>query len=420
MRKYSIATDIILESKSNKNLHLEHLEDYPLNEGFVGIDKVVSFLSAILNLLKGDSSLNVDITVKYDGAPAIFCGVDPSDNKFFVGTKSVFSKNSKLVKSKSDITLNGYSSGLSEKLQVAFEELSKLGIKNVLQGDMMYTKSDLSIKTIGGISYVTFQPNTIMYAVPKNSDLGKKIINSKMGIVFHTTYSGNSLEEMSANFGANVSTLKKVSSVWFDDAYYKDITGTLFSQKDSSDLFKKIKNLESSGKLIGKKTMTDIFQIQDQLTSSEIGAGIKTFFNQKIRIGVLPDGNLKSVNEYFQHFEKHFEEKIISKVRTEKSKGQKRERKQSILKLMQRNISGMIQLFKFMSLTIEIKNILIRKLEKISNKGMETFVIDEKGLRITRPEGFVAIDRISGGAVKFVDRLEFSRLNFTVDKNWSK
>lgn len=420
MREYSITTDIILESKSNKNLHLEHLEDYPLNDGYKGITKTVSFLNSVFDLLKGNSELNVDVTVKYDGAPAIFCGTDPSDGKFFVGTKSVFSKSSKLVKSLSDISKYGYPAGLADKLKVAFTELSKIGIKNVLQGDMMFTSSDIQKKKINGIPHIMFQPNTIIYAVPEKSELGKKIMSSKIGIVFHTTYSGDSLETMEASFGANVSQLKKVSSVWFDDAYYKDVTGFLFSGSETDEVSKKIKELERLGNSIGKKSMSNIFEIQNQFKSNEMGAGIKTFFNSKIRSGSLPEANLKSLKEYFSHFENHFRNKIISKLKTDKAKAQKLERMNSLLTLMKRETSALVKLLKFMKLTIQIKNMLIRKLEKNSSKGLGTFVIDNKGFRVTTPEGFVAIDRTSGGAVKFVDRLEFSRLNFTVDKNWSK
>ena len=210
------------------------------------------------------------MTVKYDGAPAIFCGTDPSDGKFFVGTKSVFSKSSKLVKSLSDISKYGYPAGLADKLKVAFTELSKIGIKNVLQGDMMFTSSDIQKKKINGIPHIMFQPNTIIYAVPENSQLGKKILSSKIGIVFHTTYSGDSLESMQASFGANVSQLKKVSSVWFDDAYYKDVTGFLFSSSESGEISKKNKELQGLGTSIGKSSMENIFQIQSQFKSNEM------------------------------------------------------------------------------------------------------------------------------------------------------
>ena len=419
IKKY-LKEDVLVEAKVNKNLHLEHLEDNPLNFGYTGITKTIDFLNATIGLLSGSANKSVDVTVKYDGAPAIFCGTDPEDGKFFVGTKSVFSKTSKLIKQESDLDKYGFSGQLKDKLSIALKELSKLGIEGVLQGDMMFTSDDIATKKINGESYITFQPNTIMYAVPSNSDLASKMLSSKIGIIFHTTYSGDKLEDMKASFGANVSKLNKVSSVWVDDAFYKDVTGSLFSAKETSDLEKKIAKLQRVGNGISKKSMNNILSVHDELKTSELGAGLKTYFNSNVRRGVLPKSGVTGVNNFLTHFGNHFEDKVIKKVKQEKTKNQKRERKQQLLNLLIKEKVALANLLEFMLLTIELKNSVIRKLETGVNSKMETFVVDSKGIRVTKPEGFVAIDKLSGGAVKFVDRLEFSQLNFTVDKNWSK
>ncbi len=419
IRKY-LKEDVLVEAKVNKNLHLEHLEDNPLNFGYTGISKTIDFLNATIGLLSGSANKSVDVTVKYDGAPAIFCGTDPEDGKFFVGTKSVFSKNAKLVKQESDLDEYGFSGQLKDKLSIALKELPKLGIKGVLQGDMMFTSDDITTKKINGESYITFQPNTIMYAVPSNSDLASKMLNSKIGIIFHTTYSGDKLEDMKASFGANVSKLNKVSSVWVDDAFYKDVTGSLFSAKETSDLEKNIAKLQRVGNAISKKSMNNILSVHDELKTSELGAGLKTYFNSNVRRGVLPKSGVTGVNNFLTHFGNHFDNKVIAKVKQEKTKNQKRERKQQLLNLLIKEKVALSNLLEFMLLTIDLKNSVIRKLETGVNSKMETFVVDNKGIRVTKPEGFVAIDKLSGGAVKFVDRLEFSQLNFTVDKNWSK
>ena len=412
--------DVLVEAKVNKNLHLEHLEDNPLNFGYTGISKTIDFLNATIGLLSGSANKSVDVTVKYDGAPAIFCGTDPEDGKFFVGTKSVFSKNAKLVKQESDLDKYGFSGQLKDKLSIALKELSKLGIKGVLQGDMMFTSGDISNKKINGEAYITFQPNTIIYAVPSNSNLASRMLKSKIGIIFHTTYSGDKLEDMKASFGANVSKLNKVNSVWVDDAFYKDVTGSLFSLKETSELQKKIAKLQRVGSAISKKSMNNILSVHDELKTSELGAGLKTYFNSNVRRGVLPKSGVTGVNNFLTHFGNHFEDKVIAKVKQEKTKNQKRERKQQLINLLIKEKVALANLLEFMLLTIELKNSVIRKLETGVNSKMETFVVDSKGIRVTKPEGFVAIDKLSGGAVKFVDRLEFSQLNFTVDKSWSK
>ena len=419
IRKY-LKEDVLVEAKVNKNLHLEHLEDNPLNFGYTGISKTIDFLNATIGLLSGSANKSVDVTVKYDGAPAIFCGTDPEDGKFFVGTKSVFSKNAKLVKQESDLDKYGFSGQLKDKLSIALKELSKLGIEGVLQGDMMFTSDDITTKKINGEPYITFQPNTIMYAVPSNSDLASKMLKSKIGVIFHTTYSGDKLEDMKASFGANVSKLNKVSSVWVDDAFYKDVTGSLFSSKETSDLEKKIAKLQRVGNGISKKSMNNILSVHDELKTSELGAGLKTYFNSNVRRGILPKSGVTGVNNFLTHFGNHFEDKVIAKVKQEKTKNQKRERKQQLINLLIKEKVALANLLEFMLLTIELKNSVIRKLETGVNSKMETFVVDNKGIRVTKPEGFVAIDKLSGGAVKFVDRLEFSQLNFNVDKNWSK
>jgi len=419
IKKY-LKESVLVEAKVNKNLHLEHLEDNPLNFGYTGISKTIDFLNATIGLLSGSANKSVDVTVKYDGAPAIFCGTDPEDGKFFVGTKSVFSKNAKLVKQESDLDKYGFSGQLKDKLSIALKELSKLGIEGVLQGDMMFTSDDISNKKINGESYITFQPNTIMYAVPSNSDLASRMLKSKIGIIFHTTYSGDKLEDMKASFGANVSKLNKVSSVWVDDAFYKDVTGSLFSAKETSDLEKKIAKLQRVGNAISKKSMNNILSVHDELKTSELGSGLKTYFNSNVRRGILPKSGVAGVNDFLTHFGNHFEDKVIAKVKQEKTKNQKRERKQQLLNLLIKEKVALANLLEFMLLTIDLKNSVIRKLETGVNSKMETFVVDSNGIRVTKPEGFVAIDKLSGGAVKFVDRLEFSQLNFTVDKNWSK
>ena len=154
----------LTESKAGKNLHLEHLEDEIINFGIGGGRGAINFLQELRDMLSGSSSNSVNMTVKWDGAPAIFCGIDPSDNKFFVAKKSVFNINPKLYKTNAEID-GDLSGALNSKFKVALAELSKLGIKNVLQGDLMFT-DDISTETIDDKKYFTFQPNTIVYATP--------------------------------------------------------------------------------------------------------------------------------------------------------------------------------------------------------------------------------------------------------------
>lgn len=226
--------DMLTEDKAGKNLHLEHLEDEIINFGVDGGRAAINFLRSLRDMLAGANRSSVNMTVKWDGAPAIFCGIDPDDGKFFVAKKSVFNINPKLYKTEQEIE-DDLSGALNEKFKVALSELSKLGIKGVLQGDLMFT-DDIESTTIDRINYYTFQPNTIVYAVPVKSELGKSMNEAKIGVVFHTTYTGKSLPDMKASFGADISKLTKTSSVWMDDATYKDVSGKLHSQRKKLNL----------------------------------------------------------------------------------------------------------------------------------------------------------------------------------------
>ena len=212
----------LTEDKGGKNLHLEHLEDEIINYGVDGGRAALNFLRSLRDMLAGAIRSSVNMTVKWDGAPAIFAGIDPEDGKFFVAKKSVFNVSPKLYKTDAEIDAD-LSGALNSKFKIALAEFSKLGIAGVLQGDLMFT-DDVESDTIDGVTYHTFQPNTIVYAVPTDSDLGKTIKKAKIGVVWHTTYTGDALQDMKASFGVNISSLNKPSSVWMDDATYKAVS----------------------------------------------------------------------------------------------------------------------------------------------------------------------------------------------------
>ena len=219
----NLAEQILYEDKGGKNLHLEHIEDEILNYGITGGRASINFIQSLRDMFAGASRSSINMTVKWDGAPAIFAGIDPEDGKFFVGKKSVFNVEPQLYKTNADI--DKYTSGdLNAKFKVALQEFPKLGIKGVLQGDLMFT-DDVESQTIDGVKYFTFQPNTIVYAAAQDSELGQQIKSARIGVVWHTTYTGNELQSMKASFGADISKLKRVRTVWVDDASYRDVSG---------------------------------------------------------------------------------------------------------------------------------------------------------------------------------------------------
>ena len=392
-----------------KNLHLEHLEDEVLNNGVGGTRAAISFLQSLRDMLAGNAKSSVNVTVKWDGAPAVFAGINPENGQFFVGTKGVFNKNAKINYSHEDIDRNHSAIGLNQKLKVALTELSKLGIKEVLQGDMLFTQDDLEEKRIEGKQYVTFQPNTILYAVPKES--ASQILSSKMGIVFHTTYSGKTMEDMSASFSVNLRGLSKSSGVWFSDASYKDTSGTInFNQAETRE----INGVLSQA---GKTFHTLDSLVLNIVNDSGYNELIKTFNNTKVRAGE----KITNTRQHTRGLIAYVYDKLkadVDRVKRPETKKLKQQTMDDKMKFFRSKSSQLVKIFDMQNLLVTAKDLIIRKLEK-SKGAMDTFVRTDKGYRVTQPEGFVAIDHL-GKAVKLVDRMEFAHQNFTAAKNWTK
>ena len=405
-----------LTEDATKNLHLEHLEDLVFLYGIDGMRSGINFLRSIRDMLSGKSTKKVDLHVKWDGAPAVFAGTDPEDGKFFVGTKGVFAKNAKLVKSNADLKKYGYSGGLADKLKIALKELPKLGINGVIQGDMMFTKSDLSDETIDGISYVTFQPNTIVYAIPSNSDLAKRITSAKIGVVWHTTYTGDTLPDMSASIGVNIAGMKTPKSVWYDDAYYHDLSGkVLFTPKEIKALDKNLSKAGKSFRKVNSRTLKEFLDMQDKLPSYAAGSSFKTYSNTKVRAGEAISNPRKHATEYLKYFDEWWNTHIAS-MKTEKSKTAKELVKKEHLKVYRNAKNTLIAMVEYQASVVAAKNDIVDKLGSGASQ-YNTFIKTNTGYKITGDEGFVAVDK-DGTTVKLVDRLEFSYQNFTAIKNW--
>ena len=410
-------TEVITESKAGKNLHLEHIEDEIINFGVDGGRAAINFLRSLRDMLSGSSRSSVSMTVKWDGAPAIFTGIDPSDGQFFVAKKSVFNINPKLYKTDAEIDAD-LSGDLNSKFKIALAEFPKLGIKNVLQGDLMYT-DDIETETIDGVKYYTFQPNTIVYAVPVDSDLGKTMNKSKIGIVFHTTYEGKELQDMKAKFGADTSKLNKTSSVWLDDATYKDVSGTAtFNAKETESVTAVLSNVGKTFQKINAPMLRSFLKLQDGMTGNLVGASLKTFNNTKVRQGQKVTNPKKHAIDYASHVQKHFD-KMIDKVKTPAAKNKYQKQQREYVREFRKHASNLGNVILFQNLMIDAKMQIVKKLNSV--KGLtDTFIRTANGYKVTNPEGYVAIDRVKGNAVKLVDRMEFSYNNFTAIKAWDK
>ena len=396
-----------------KNTHLEHVEDDIINRGSKGGVNAINFLKSVRNMLAGSSGKKVNMSVKWDGAPAIIAGINPENGKFFVGTKSVFNVTPKINYTVGDIKKN-HSGQLANKLTIALRELAKLNITGILQGDFLFDKSDLKPATIDGENMITFTPNTITYAVPINSDIGKRIRRARIGIVFHTSYSGKKMKDLRAGFGT-VSGKSGISSVFLADAAYTDVSGSAkLTSSELSNFDSKLKMAEGSlskaGPILDEMSKTS----SDALS---VGYRLKTFFNHFIR---NTQGNMAKVKTLVDMFEEYYEQTLRAEIDSRKTENAKNKYR-DILKTNSRFIDRNKQALYFAiasHVTLQnAKNYLVGKLSEIQSIGH--FLRTSTGYKVTAPEGFVAVDKVAG-AVKLVDRLEFSRANFTAEKDWVK
>ena len=400
--------------KGGKSLHMTHSDETI----FIGGTKMAKATQDIFYDLakKLSSEKKLDgVTVKYDGAPAVFAGYDPQDGKFFVGTKGVFNKNPKVAKSQKDIT-EFYQGDLAVKMSMAFEVLQKVipkGYSKVVQGDLMYSKGDVQKEEINGEHYVTVHPNTIKYAAQYNSDLAKQWLNTKLGIVWHTVYEGSdSLQNYKASFNFNLSDLNKTSDIWMDDADIKSFD----KHMDKSKALSIMKKTRELNKYLSSN-VDSFFKFQDSIPNKAAGAKFATFWNSNIRKGKTPK---KVFLEYERYFKKYYEEKVVGKLKSEKGINSAKEDMKYLLHQLKMNRKGLEDAWAWSQEIGKLKQSMMEVLDSMSDA--KTFLKMKDGsYKVTKPEGYVAFGK-DGGAVKLVDRFEFSFANFsdTVFKPWMK
>ena len=390
---------------------MTHIEDAVIHGGVNGTRQAIMALRGLRDMLQGTHEGG--LSVKWDGAPAVFAGIDPSDQQFFVAKKGIFNKNPMVYKTKADVDADT-SGELNAKLNEALLYLPQLGITNVIQGDFLYSASDIKTQKIDGQDYVTFHPNTIVYAVPVGSDMAKDILKSKIGIVWHTSYTGTTFESMKAKFGADVSKLSKSNDVWSQDAMLKDITQATLSADDTTTVNEKLSAIGSLFNKISGKVLKELG------ANPALSQQIETFNNSFVRAGELVKDTEKHTEALVKYIENKFQ-KEIDKRKTSKGKDAQAGKRDEFLKFFSAdNKKNLKLIFDLQKLIVEAKLILIAKLNELND--INTFVKTSKGYKVTGQEGYVAIDTLTGGALKVVDRMEFSFNNFSpsVIKGWQK
>ena len=404
-----------------KNVHLDHVEELIFMQGRSGVDRIVNTFARLLDSLEGGDAGGDAVTTKWDGSPAVFAGTDPEDGRFFVGTKGVFAKNPKLNKSAADIEQNHpdvtrgeetvSKAGLRDKLNAALANLKDLNIQGIVQGDLLFTRDDLRTVTIDGSKYIAFKPNTITYVVPADSDLAQQMQAAEIGIVFHTSYTGDSLEDMRASFGYDSSELSSSPRVWFTDARIRDVSGQVQLSSDQGDAIRAaLQDL--------KNTPVDsaaFNRLNDQLPI-DLVAELKAHANTPIRSGAgLVQDPKRFASSFIERVQTKYQTAIANlKTGAEGPAGQRKlAQLNSILQVLNNNVGIIANMYSAYLKAESVKMMFQRKMRSI--RAMDSFIEQPDGsFRVTDPEGFVIVDHM-GNAMKIVDRLEFSAANFVKD-----
>jgi hypothetical protein len=394
--------------------HLEHLEDEVLNYGSEGCFAIVRFLTELKDMI-GKKSTGGFLQTKWDGAPSVVCGVDPMTNLFFVGTKSVFNKKDpKICYTEGDID-SMYDGELNKKLKDCLNYFSKLGITGVIQGDLLFT-DDKKTQRVDGEELIVFRPNTITYGIPTDHPIGKKVNRAKIGVVFHTHYAGGpDLADMSARPRVDISKFNSVDDVAVisNDTQVQQVSFTQTEEQRFNRYIQQINRMcEISAEFHN-------YLVENSGTTGDakffVGSYLKPFFNAEIKAArtiTNVDATLKSFAEFY----KAKMDKEINSVKTAAAQTKKRDFFYKGVKYLedhQTEFKAFVALYKTIQ---EAKLFIIQKLDSLEQ--FRTFVEIDGGYKVTTPEGYVLHQ--DGDMVKLVNRIEFSKNNFTIEKNWKK
>lgn len=390
--------------------HLTHIEDAILLQGSAGIATATDYLQKILDLA-GDAKASLCVTTKFDGAPAIIAGINPENGKFFVATKSLFNKTPKINYTPADVDRNHPDGGLNTKLKAAIKHLKGLGIRGIMQGDMLFTKDDLKSESIDGRKFLTFRPNTLTYAVPADSDLARDVSAAQIGVVFHTKYDGDTIASLSPSFAPDISYLKKSRSAWIIDANLQSSAGDVgaceipVNSLQRKEISLQIKKIKSEGAKNAR--FLDALQKSPSLVDD-----LMIYINSNVRQGVAYGSS-----QGFVLYMKQKIEKEMAKLKKGDARETRTAAAQRLIDSIESNSTKYDSLFSLHHLISATKLLVIDILRQTKMK-LDAFTQENGKFTVSPPEGFVVVNRMNNRAFKLVDRLDFSRKNFNLPKTW--
>ena len=204
-----------------------------------------------------------------------------------------------------------------------------------------------------------------------------------------------------------------------DDATYKDTSGkSTFTETETEKVTAVLSEVGKTFNKISGPKLRDFIKLQESMTGNLVGASLKTYNNSKVRAGQKinnPGAHAKGYEKWVQMSI----QKQIDKVKTSAAKKKYENIQKEYVREVKKHTANLKEVITFQNLIVDAKMLIVKKLNSV--KGLtDTFIKTKNGFKVTNPEGYVAIDRLSGGAVKLVDRMEFSFNNFTAVKAWDK
>ena len=382
---------------------MTHLEDSVFLDGVNGTRQAIKYIQQMRDTLNGHAASPITTSVKWDGAPAIFVGPHPETGEFFVAKKSLFNKTPLYYSSLAEIDQSpDLGAELKKKFKLAYTYLKPLGIDTVIQGDFLFDSSEVYGEKMDGEDLLMFHPNTIAYAFPKNTPIGKKILKSKFGIVWHTTYTGKDIQSLKASFGVKMP--RESNDIFQVDAMYKDVSGSAsLTARESKYLQKNLSMIGTAFRKTQPRAFEAFTKVPELQKLATVYANSFVRNNTRMKPAAAATG--------FVHYVLEVYKKQESKLKTERGRQGVRAKSQPVMRVLtQIPKAQMTNIFTIYVLLQQSKNLLVKKL---NSRGFgKTFLKTKDGYLVTGQEGFVAVDHISGNAVKFVDRLGFSLANF--------
>ena len=204
-----------------------------------------------------------------------------------------------------------------------------------------------------------------------------------------------------------------------DDATYKDVSGrATFTATETAAITKILSQAGSTFRRVNSSLLTKFLNLQNSMTGALSGASLKTYNNSKVRAGEIISNPKQHAAGYVDWVEMSVQ-KQIDKLKSEAGKNKYMKIQKEYVREVKKHVNNLTQILTFQNLIVDAKMQIVKKLNSV--KGLtDTFIKTDNGFKVTNPEGYVAIDRVGGTAVKLVDRMEFSFNNFTAIKAWDK